>query len=142
MEKMVFLKEARDGLALALEAISTQAHLKAMTDLNTTVIGFDAVVKEFSKERLGIALVPSEKQTHPQLTAHKFYVLCIVDNPARKTILQKLDLIAAPINGEYPIFIFDEETQPYPLGEKMALETRLLAHCCAGPLPPMISNLK
>jgi hypothetical protein len=142
MEKLVFVKEASDGLRLAVEAITTQAHLKAMEDLNTTVIGFDAVVKEFSKEQLGIALVPSEKQTHPHLPEHRFYVLCVVDNPARKTILQKLDLIAAQRDGQYPLFIFSEDATPFPLESRMALETRMLAHCCAGPLPPMIAAKK
>lgn len=139
MEKLVFQKEASDGLKLAVTAIREKSHLRAMEDLDTSVICFDNVVKESSKGKFGIALVPSEKQTHPQLTEHRFYVLCVVDNPERKKVIAKLDLIAAPVNGVYPIFIFGEDGRPYPIMEKIGVETRFLQHCCAGPLPALVA---
>jgi hypothetical protein len=139
MEKLVFLKEATDALNLALEAIQTKAHLKGMEDLNTTVIAFDAIVKELSGGKLGIALIPSLKQTHPQLPQHRFYILGVVDD-TRKKLLLKLDLLAAPISGEYPVFVFSEDAQPFPIPEKMGVEARFIQHCCGGPLPNLVHS--
>lgn len=130
MNKIEFAKEAREALTASLTALKEQSHLKGMEDLNKTVIQFETIVKEFSKGKLGIGLPPSQKQTHPVLDHHRFYILSVVSED-RKKLIAPLDLLAVATDGQYPVYFLTntQEELAYGLGDLAALEGRFIQHC-------------
>lgn len=141
MQRIDFEKDAKEMIEGSLKARREKLYTKGMEHLNQITIQFDGIVKDISGGKLGIGLLPSAKQTHAQLTEHRFYVLGIVSED-RKKMIAPLDILAVAISGYYPVYFLTDKEQAIPMMNEEIIKGRMLDHCIGDTLLKTVMAVK